>query len=304
VVEDGMAVTVRRPIMGALRAVGLAPTAVRVRRGVGYWLHRDLRRQNAEFIRAGAPDGWPLPPPELVFRVVGHHDLPKFYKQGIGRGNYIRGFLARNGVEIASFRAILDFGCGCGRVARQWANLESTKVYGSDLDPDLIAWCRANLTFAEFATNGLAPPLPYADRAFDFVYAISVFTHLSADLQRPWMDEMARVIEPGGYLLFTTHGPDFFGRLTPGELRRAESGELVVRASSVAGSNMCAAYHAPDAVAALTEGLFEVVDRVPGAEAPTLSGAILNPQQLAARGGVAPPRQDGHLVRRLGRPAG
>ena len=294
-----MATTIGRPILGALSAVGLREPAVAFRRKVRYWQRRDLRRRNAELVRAGAPDGLPLPPPELVFRVVGHYDLTTFLKQSEGRGKYIRGFLGRNGVDIANFRSILDFGCGCGRVVRQWATLESTSIHGSDLDPDLIEWCRGHLTFGEFTTNGLAPPLRYPDRAFDFVYAISVFTHLSADLQQPWMDEMARVIEPGGYLLLTTHGPDFFGRLSPPELARAEAGEIVVHSSAQAGSNMCAAFHTPAALEAMAKGLFEVVDRVPGEEAPSLSGFVLSPEQLAARGGVAPARQDGWLIRRV-----
>jgi SAM-dependent methyltransferase len=294
-----VASTVRKPIVGALRAVGLGPTAVRVRRQLRYWRRRDLRRQNAEFLREGAPDGWPVPPPELVFRVVGHHDLAKFYAQSVGRGNYIRNFLGRNSLDVGQFGALLDFGCGCGRVARQWGHLESTKVYGSDIEPDLIAWCQQYLTFGEFVVNRLAPPLPYPDQAFDFAYAISVFTHLPADLQQPWMDEMARVIKPGGYLLFTTHGPEFFDRLTASEVERANAGQVVVRTSSQAGTNMCAAYHTPEGVAGIARGLFEVIDRVPGSDAPSLSGFALTSEQLAARGGVAPARQDGYLIRRL-----
>jgi SAM-dependent methyltransferase len=282
--------------MRGLRAVGLGPSAVRFR----YWLRRDLRRQNAEFLRSGADDGWPLPPPELVYRVVGHHDVAAFYKQSAARGTYIRTFLGRHGVEVGGFSSILDFGCGCGRVTRQWGDLKHTKVHGADHDRSLIEWCQSNLTFAEFAVNDLAPPLPYAGEAFDFVYAISVFTHLSADLQQPWMDEMARIIRPGGYLLITTHGPDFYARLTPAEVARANAGEVVVRHSSQAGTNQCAAYHGQESVAAMVDGTFEIVECVPGHDAPTLSGIMLKPQ--AAGGGPQRPRQDGYLLRRLRTP--
>jgi SAM-dependent methyltransferase len=282
--------------MRALRAVGLGPSAVRF----GYWRRRDLRRQNAEFLRSGAADGWPLPPPELVYRVVGHHDLAVFYKQGIARGTYLRAFLGRHGKEVGEFSSILDFGCGCGRVTRQWGDLKSTNVHGTDHDPILIEWCRGNLTFAEFAVNELAPPLPYPAQAFDFVYAISVFTHLSADLQQPWMDEMARIVQPGGYLLFTTHGPDFYAWLTPSEVAQADAGEVVVRHSSQAGTNQCAAYHGPGSVAAMIARTFEIVEHVPGHDAPTLSGIPLKTQ--AAGGRPQPPRQDGYLVRRIGTP--
>ncbi len=40
-------------------------------------------------------------------------------------------------------------------------------------------WCKSNLRFAEFRVNTLAGELPYKAETFDFIYAFSVFTHLS-----------------------------------------------------------------------------------------------------------------------------
>ena len=70
--------------------------------------------------------------------------------------------------------AVLDWGCGCGRVIRQWGQVENTQIYGSDYNPELIAWGRSALPFARLSTNGLAPPLPFPDDSFDFLYGISV----------------------------------------------------------------------------------------------------------------------------------
>ena len=44
-------------------------------------------------------------------------------------------------------------------------------VHGSDRNATAIAWCRANLGFARFETNALAPPLLHADATFDLVTA-------------------------------------------------------------------------------------------------------------------------------------
>jgi ubiquinone/menaquinone biosynthesis C-methylase UbiE len=63
----------------------------------------------------------------------------------------------------------------------------------------------AEARFAQFEVNGLAPPLAYEANHFDFIYALSVFTHLPESLQTAWMSELARVLKPGGYLLMTTH---------------------------------------------------------------------------------------------------
>ena len=38
--------------------------------------------------------------------------------------------------------AVLDFGCGCGRVMRRWADVSGPAFFGSDYNPNLINWCR------------------------------------------------------------------------------------------------------------------------------------------------------------------
>jgi SAM-dependent methyltransferase len=116
-------------------------------------------------------------------------------------------------------------------------------VAGTDVSRDAVQWCRANLPFARFEPNDLAPPLGFDDAGFDLVYALSVFTHLTVDLQLAWRDELARVLRPGGYLLLTTHGRSYVPRLDEDERARFERGELVVRWSDVPGTNLCSAYH-------------------------------------------------------------
>src|SRR5207244_9030240 len=132
---------------------------------------------------------------------------------------------------------------GCGRVMRRWRDLDG--VHGSDTNAEAVAWCRANLPFGRFETNGLAPPLAFADDSFDLVYALSVFTHLTVDLQRAWLGELRRVLRPRGLLLLTTHGRAYLDRLSAEERELFDAGKVVVRWEDVAGTNLCSAYH-PD----------------------------------------------------------
>jgi SAM-dependent methyltransferase len=154
--------------------------------------------------------------------------------------------LARNGERVAELGAILDFGVGCGRVARHWAGLD-VDVHGCDYNPELVAWCRRNLPHVTARSNGLDPPLPYEDARFDLVCALSVFTHLTESRQRSWIAELRRVTRPRGLVLFTTHGPSF--RFSdpawpPPEIRaRLAAGELVVVLPEHAGRNACTAIH-------------------------------------------------------------
>src|SRR5205814_6468754 len=144
--------------------------------------------------------------------------------------------------SLESTESVLDFGCGCGRVTRYWEGFAGA-VAGSDVNAAAIEWCRANLGFARFAQNGLAPPLVFEPESFDLVYALSVFTHLTAELQLAWRDELRRVLRPGGRLFVTTHGRSYAPRLDAGERGRFEQGELVVRWSDVPGTNLLSAYH-------------------------------------------------------------
>jgi SAM-dependent methyltransferase len=194
-------------------------------------------------IRVLAPDGLPIPPASLITLVAGIPDVSWFIKGGELATRSIVDTLEKNGIAVDDLKAILDFGCGCGRVTRHWRSLSSGRICGSDYNPELVDWCADNLDFAEFRVNDLTPPLSFEDATFDFVYALSVFTHLPEDLQAPWMQELARVLRPGGFLLFTAHGEHYLNELTPDEKERFKRGQLVVHYEEHAGTNQCGAFH-------------------------------------------------------------
>lgn len=161
--------------------------------------------------------------------------------------------------RLESMSAILDFGCGCGRVARWWRDLPG-ELHGSDFNPTLVAWCQANLPFGTFGVNAPEPPLDYADDSFDLVYALSVLTHLPVETQQRWLDELARVSRR--WVLVSIHGEPYRVRLTPEERLRFDAGEIVVRWGVVAGTNLCTAFHPPGSLERLVESRYDVVSYV------------------------------------------
>jgi SAM-dependent methyltransferase len=216
---------------------------------------------NLRYRISGAPDHLPIPPPYLLWLAIGLTDISVFLESGAVHAGIITDMLEKNGLDINDFDAILDFGCGCGRVMRHWKPLSGTKLYGTDYNPRPIKWCRQNLPFAQFAVNGLYPPLGYEAEKFDLTTARSVFTHLAEPLQLMWMQELQRVLKPGGFLLFTTHGEQLIEQLTSAELERFLSGQLVVRDEPLAGKNLCVAFHPTQYVGDRLAGdSFSVVD--------------------------------------------
>jgi SAM-dependent methyltransferase len=216
-------------------------------------------------------DGLPLPPPKLLFLVTGGTDATRFVESGRLTGESIRAALARAGAPLESMEAILDFGCGCGRVLRRWHSLDA-RIYGTDLSKSAIKWCRANLPFVEVDVNRLEPPLGYGDASFDLVYANSVLTHLPVKTQLAWRDEWGRVLRPGGHLILTVHGEAYFEQLTHEERLIYTEGGCVVRWGEAAGSNFCTTIHSPEFVRGRLADGWEFVEQVP-------RGALGSPEQ-------------------------
>jgi 2-polyprenyl-3-methyl-5-hydroxy-6-metoxy-1,4-benzoquinol methylase len=246
-----------------LRKMGLLRASFRVYEFLKVMAPRTLFR-NSRYLGKTAPDGMPIPPLKLIVLVAGHSDISAFLKGGEIIAQSILDILQKNGVDINDFQAILDFGCGCGRVTRWWHSLKNPAIFGTDYNQKSIRWCKQHLAFAQFDTNRLSPPLIYDHDRFDFIYAISVFTHLSEPLQTLWINELSRTLKPGGYLLITVHGEQYLDALTQSEQEKFAAGQLVVKDGEVAGTNMCSAHHPEEYIRKELASGFEIVDFIPG----------------------------------------
>lgn len=149
----------------------------------------------------------PLPPAELRYRVHGSLDSESFYQVGSALSQDIRNLCVTAGQNIESFSSILDFGCGSGRVLRNFKEIPAaSRIFGTDIDPEAIEWCRKNFPRVHWSVNGHQPPLPFADNSFDLIYAISVFTHLDEKYQHAWLSELQRVAMHGAIIILSVHG--------------------------------------------------------------------------------------------------
>lgn len=154
----------------------------------------------------------PLPPAELRPYVGLLED--RYYDNPTGEPPFPE-------VALESYESVFDFGCGCGRLARQLLQMQARprSYVGVDLNAKLIDWCQQALAPCDPGFRfhhqdvfhvGFNPegrervvPFPVADRSVSLFLAWSVFTHLLEDQAEFYLSEVARVLRPGGVLLST-----------------------------------------------------------------------------------------------------
>jgi SAM-dependent methyltransferase len=126
---------------------------------------------------------------------------------GFRHADLVVAALRHTGAELRPGGRALDFGCSSGRVVRALAAAyPEIEWHGCDPNRGAIGWARANLPAVAFEVAPQDPPLPHAAAAFDFVLAISIWSHYGPGLAVAWLEEMHRVIKPGGHLVLTAHG--------------------------------------------------------------------------------------------------
>lgn len=147
----------------------------------------------------------PLPDREQRKRVDGHGIEAIFNIGGYSNAKKLdavaRHFAGRGLAEIGP---VLDWGCGCGRVARFLVR-EGVDLHGADIDADNVAWCREHVG-TNFVAISPDPPTPFADDFFGAIYGLSVFTHLTRDYEQAWLAELRRITRPGGIIMMSVHG--------------------------------------------------------------------------------------------------
>lgn len=101
--------------------------------------------------------------------------------------------------------AALDFGCGAGRLTQALAR-RFDRVVGVDVSPVMIEAARRLNRHGgrcEYVLNEEPSLARFGDRSVDLVYSNLVLQHMPPALALGYVGELARVLRPGGLLVFT-----------------------------------------------------------------------------------------------------
>jgi SAM-dependent methyltransferase len=261
-------------LVSTLRFFGLLGAADFVRRAA---TTRQSAADNAAFLNENK--GFVAPPLDFVYEVTGRSSLRTFAQSGRmaceGLATIAEAHLDR------PLARVLDWGAGPARVARWWPVVRpGVEIHAGDPWQAAMDWGASALPQVRFHRFPELPPTALEDGLFDFVYGISILTHLRLDAQRAWLAELRRLIRPGGLLALSLHGRSALSRLSDAERACWERGEMVERAQARHGSRLYLTYHPPESVRDDLARDWEIVLHEPDAE-------------LASRG------QDLWLLRRM-----
>jgi SAM-dependent methyltransferase len=159
----------------------------------------------------------PLPPRELR-EIVGPLE-DRYYENRAGDplwGPLDIGPLARE----AAYRRVFDFGCGCGRQARQLLQQRTPpeRYVGLDINRACVTWCREHLArpgvefhlhdvwnrvYAPENTQQPYAPIRGYGHDFTIINAHSVFTHLYEHQSAYYLNEFAKMLDARGIVRTT-----------------------------------------------------------------------------------------------------
>lgn len=116
---------------------------------------------------------------EVLFQVVGEH------------------------CTSAPFRH-LDFACGSGRILSHLAPLAAAST-GVDVAGSMLEAARANTRGAELICADLTRDQVLGGREFDVITAFRFFPNAEGSLRKEAVESLARLLAPGGILVFNNH---------------------------------------------------------------------------------------------------
>lgn len=153
-------------------------------------------------------------PPNSSMRKTSSRSIRHYHVSGIRTVVPIVTCALQRGVALNERIRILDFGCGVARQLLHFTrHYPNPSYYACDVDDSSIAFVQKAYPQVEAHVNAFHPPLKYPDGFFDFIYSVSIFSHLNVEDQKSWLPELARVTKPGGYCFLTTEGRGALGQL-------------------------------------------------------------------------------------------
>ena len=103
--------------------------------------------------------------------------------------------------------SLLEFASGYGCVSRHMLNaMPNLDLTSCDIHAEAIEFLRANIPGSSQLQSKHKPEDFNPDRKYDYVFALSFFSHMPRRTWPIWLQQLFAAVKSGGYLMFTTQG--------------------------------------------------------------------------------------------------
>jgi predicted SAM-dependent methyltransferase len=131
----------------------------------------------------------------------------------------------------------------------------------------------------DFILIGPTDACPLRSGSIDFVYGLSIFTHLTADSERFWLAELHRLLKPKGVAVMTVHGelaffkeindsPQYQRLLRNGFMDVGPNEDLRVSGKETISEKLYRnVFHTRNYIETVWGHYFKIVDYIPGGSA-------------------------------------
>lgn len=168
-----------------------------------------------------------------IFRFFANHPssinpIRDYLADGWRTLNELYKVLDDNGHPLKTCQSFLEFACGHGRFTRHLVKqLPPHTLHVSDVVPGSVDFLQQQMGVGGFYSAS-APSELKPIRDYEVIFVLSLFSHLPESTWGSWLQTLYSVLEPGGVLIFSTHGEKAAATLST---QVPENGFLFVPAS-------------------------------------------------------------------------
>jgi SAM-dependent methyltransferase len=197
---------------------------------------------------------------DFMFDDASPEGIASYTERGLNVIEEIEASLESAGLSFDDVDRWLDFGCGYGRVVRFLVErVPPDRISAADVIGQAVEFCRSEFGVRAIHLDGNLE----ANRlgSYDFIYAISVVSHLNERNSVAFLRLLGESLAPNGILVFTTHGqtslehperygPEFAARKAAIGRALAERGICFLRYRHLHGDDYGVTWHAREYIEA------------------------------------------------------
>ena len=134
----------------------------------------------------------------------GKWNVPELLATGVFEVEAMLSLVRGSGLSIRCDGKALDFGCGVGRLTQALSRYFA-ECYGVDISSGMVSTAIAiakDKPNCRFFVNEVPDLSRFESSSFSFIYSSIVLQHIRSDYVTKYLREFARVLEPGGILVF------------------------------------------------------------------------------------------------------